>query len=73
VFLLPGCSPETSQPVETGQPNHDALFEECVATKDRRIHKEVFATVDNPDVQRELLATRKERAIRECREHYPAP
>lgn len=54
----------------------DAAQEErfltCVAERDAVIHEETFATIDNPDVQREVLATRKERAARDCRAAFPA-
>ena len=47
-------------------------YRSCVAERDAVIHEETFATIDNPDVQREVLATRKERAARDCREAFPA-
>lgn len=49
----------------------ESLFKNCVDEKDRLIHAETFGTIDNPDVQREILVTEKERAARECREIYP--
>lgn len=48
-------------------------YEECVAERDHEIHKKTFATIDNPDVQREVLATQKEIAKRECRRMFPGP
>jgi hypothetical protein len=51
----------------------EILFEECVAARDHEIHRKTFATVDNPDVQREMLATQKEIAIKECRKQFPGP
>ncbi len=54
-------------PIEAADSRQDALFRECVAARDREIHKRTFSTIDNPDVQREILATEKERAIRACR------
>lgn len=62
-----------SQPSEAGDSRKEALFRECVAERDREIHSKAFAAIDNPDVQREILATEKERAIRECRENYREP
>ena len=56
-----------------GVGRQEELFRECVAARDREIHRKTFATIDNPDVQREILATEKERAVRECREKYPEP
>ena len=46
-------------------------FQTCVAERDREIHRRVFSTIDNPDVQREYLSTQKEIAIGECRLQYP--
>ncbi|MCI0517161.1 MAG: hypothetical protein L0Y45_04930 [Woeseiaceae bacterium] len=54
-----------------GVDRQEELFRECVAARDHEIHRKTFATIDNPDVQREILATEKERAVRECREKYP--
>jgi hypothetical protein len=56
-----------SAPTQSPQ---EILYEECVAKRDREIHENTFATIDNPDVQREVLATRKDIAKRECREMY---
>ncbi|MDH4049318.1 MAG: hypothetical protein OEV63_14435 [Gammaproteobacteria bacterium] len=64
------CTAETPPEVSD---RADTLFDACVAERDRQIHEQVFATVDNPDVQRELLITKKEQAIRECRERFPEP
>jgi ABC-type cobalt transport system substrate-binding protein len=57
-----------SQQIEAADPRQEELFRACVAERDREIHRRIFATIDNPDVQREILATEKERAVRECRE-----
>jgi hypothetical protein len=70
-LLLMACAPEATPPVDVVDAPQEKLFSDCVAARDRQIHQEVFATVDNPDVQRELLATQKERAVKECRQQYP--
>ena len=57
-------------PVKSPQ---QVLYEECVARRDHEIHEKTFATIDNPDVQREVLATQKEIAKRECRQLHPGP
>ena len=49
----------------------EARFAACVEERDRQIHREAFGTIDNPDVQREVLKTEKEKAVAACREHYP--
>ena len=75
VYLLrqnsDGPGDSQTQPIESADSRQEALFRECVAERDREIHSKTFSTIDNPDVQREILATEKERAIRECREKYP--
>jgi len=52
-------------------PEAERLYRACVDERDRVIHAETFDRIDNPDVQREILATRKEQAKRECRERFP--
>jgi len=65
--------PEFSLPhdVVTLDSNQESRFKNCVDEKDRLIHAETFAAIDNPDVQREILITEKERAARVCRDTYP--
>ncbi|MEQ9561400.1 MAG: hypothetical protein RLN69_02685 [Woeseiaceae bacterium] len=68
LFLPP--SPDNRATPETAKSPQQILYEECVAARDREIHEKTFATIDNPDVQREVLATQKEIAKRECREKH---
>lgn len=70
VLRRDGGDPASDGPGAAISPQEQA-FRECVAARDREIHRRTFATIDNPDVQREILATEKERAVRECRELYP--
>jgi len=49
----------------------EARFDACVEQKDDLVHAEVFGDVDNPDVQREMLMTRKEQLVRTCRDEFP--
>lgn len=49
----------------------ETLFDDCVSEKDRQIHAETFSKIDNPDVQREVLLTGKESAVRACRISHP--
>lgn len=49
----------------------ETLFDNCVSERDRRIHADTFKKIDNPDVQREILLTGKERAVRQCRIRHP--
>jgi hypothetical protein len=43
----------------------------CVEERDAEIHRIAFATIDNPDVQREYLATQKDEAKLVCRSEFP--
>jgi hypothetical protein len=49
----------------------EARFSACVDEKDGVVHGEIFGNVDNPDVQREMLMTRKEQLVRACRDKFP--
>ena len=49
----------------------EARFNACVEEKDGLVHAEIFGDVDNPDVQREMLMTRKEQLVRMCRDEFP--
>lgn len=49
----------------------EARFTVCVEERDRDIHRHAFGTIDNPDVQREVLIMEKEKAIAACRTEYP--
>ncbi len=66
-----GPGDSSLQPIEAARSQQQAMFRECVTRRDSEIHSKTFSTIDNPDVQREILATEKERAVRECREQYP--
>jgi hypothetical protein len=68
-LLLPQPSDDLANPQAVKSPQQ-ILYEECVAARDHEIHEKTFATIDNPDVQREVLATQKEIAKRECREKH---
>lgn len=59
------------QSIERPDAEQEVRFRACVDEHDRIIHAETFAAIDNPDVQREVLSTRKEQAARECRESFP--
>lgn len=59
------------QQVEQADAEQEAAYLACVDEQDRIIHAETFAAIDNPDVQREVLSTRREQAARACREMFP--
>lgn len=66
-------NPELTMSRESQQldAEQEARFDTCVDENDRLVHAETFRNVDNPDVQRELLMTRKEQIVRDCRQKYP--
>lgn len=66
-------NPEFSLPheVERLDDEQEGRYAQCVKERDAIIHAETFAAIDNPDVQREVLITRKEQAARECRDRFP--
>lgn len=66
-------NPEFALPRTVERPDaaQEAKFAACVAERDGRIHEETFARIDNPDVQREVLAARKADAKRACRAEFP--
>ena len=57
--------------VEVADEEQEGRYLACVAERDAVIHEETFSTIDNPDVQREVLATRKARAKLDCRAAHP--
>lgn len=46
-------------------------YENCFREKDEALHADAFGTIDNPDVQREVIAAGRQRIRRECRDEYP--
>ena len=66
-------NPDIAASGETQQidSEQEARYDACVDEKDRLVHAETFAYVDNPDVQREMLTTRKEQIVSECRDKFP--
>lgn len=56
---------------QTADPAQEAGFQECFAKRDASIHETAFATIDNPDVQREYIATERDNARTVCRRDFP--
>ena len=46
-------------------------YRRCYEERDDEIHRRAFATIDNPDVQKEYIASNRAIAARDCREQYP--
>jgi len=57
--------------VETPDPALEIQYERCYQEKDAALHAEAFGTIDNPDVQREVISAGRQRIARECRADYP--
>jgi hypothetical protein len=56
---------------EAPDPAIEAQYTGCYREKDQEMHRDVFSRVDNPDVQKELISSNRERIARECRELFP--
>ena len=56
---------------EEVDPEQEARYEVCMEEQDRIVHGETFAAIDNPDVQREVLARRMRDAEELCRSEFP--
>ncbi|RLA36802.1 MAG: hypothetical protein DRR15_03815 [Gammaproteobacteria bacterium] len=65
--------PDFSLPGEIEQTDaaQEALYMQCYELRDEQIHDTAFATIDNPDVQKEFINTSRARAASECRDEYP--
>ena len=61
----------TVSQIETRDPAVEAEFENCYAEKDDAMHRVVFGTIDNPDVQREYISTQRALIREECRSSFP--
>lgn len=57
--------------VEVPDPAVEAGFGRCYKERDEEMHRAVFATIDNPDVQKEMIITNRENIARECRQRFP--
>ncbi len=57
--------------VQVPDPAIEARYEACYAEKDHEIHSRAFATIDNPDVQREYITANRAIAREECRAEFP--
>lgn len=57
--------------VEQLDAEQEARYTACMQEQDRIVHSQTFAEIDNPDVQREVLARRMREASLRCREEFP--
>jgi hypothetical protein len=65
--------PEFSLPGDIEQMDfaQEALYIQCYESRDEKLHDTAFATIDNPDVQKEFINTNRAIAASECRDEYP--
>jgi hypothetical protein len=65
--------PQFALPKEADRPDaeQEAGYAACYAERDAEIHRLAFGTIDNPDVQKEFINTRRGRAAAECRVLHP--
>jgi len=64
VFSLPGETEEIDS-------EQEALYSRCYEIRDEQLHAATFATIDNPDVQKEFINTKRAQAASDCRDEYP--
>lgn len=57
--------------VETPDPAIEVQYYRCYQEMDAALHADAFGTIDNPDVQREVISAGRQRISRECRVEYP--
>ena len=57
--------------IQAPDPVVEENYAACYQEKDGEMHRAVFGAIDNPDVQREMISTNRERIARECRQSYP--
>ena len=57
--------------VRVADPAAEAEFEACYRARDDALHATAFATIDNPDVQKEFIAAGRAAATRDCRALHP--
>lgn len=64
---------DVALPGESGIPDPavEEAYARCYQKRDDEIHATAFGTIDNPDVQKEFIASNRQRAARECRDRYP--
>lgn len=63
--FTPGTESEVPDPAVEDE------YRRCYEERDDEIHRRAFATIDNPDVQKEFIASNRAIAARDCREQYP--
>lgn len=59
------------QTVEAPDRAVEIQYENCFREKDEALHADAFGTIDNPDVQREVISAGRQRIGRECRDEFP--
>lgn len=57
--------------VQVPDPDVEAEYGRCYEERDAAMHRAVFDAIDNPDVQKEMISTNREKIARECRQRFP--
>ncbi|MGI9204925.1 MAG: hypothetical protein ACR2Q3_13005 [Woeseiaceae bacterium] len=57
--------------VPAPDPVSESLYENCFRENDEALHADAFGTIDNPDVQREVISAGRQRIRRQCRDEFP--
>ena len=57
--------------VQMPDPDTEAEYRRCYEEKDAAMHQAVFGAIDNPDVQKEMISTNRDRISIECRQRHP--
>lgn len=57
--------------IQVRDPDIEAAFRRCYDEQDEEMHRAVFATIDNPDVQKEMIITNRENIALDCRQRFP--
>jgi hypothetical protein len=73
VFFEVTINPQFALPRTVRQPDaaQETRYAVCFGQRDRALHERAFATIDNPDVQREFISTERAKASDACRDAYP--
>ena len=60
-----------TETVTSLDPDAEAEYIRCYEERDKEMHRAVFAAIDNPDVQKEMISTNRDRIAIECRQRFP--
>jgi len=64
VFALPA-------EVRVPDPDVETAYRSCYEDRDHEIHARAFATIDNPEVQKDYINAHRVQAAADCRSRFP--